>query len=395
MTARSILFKTSLLVAGVATLAGCSSVKNLFGSSSVRADKKALKPAELVKFTPSANFSKVWSANVGKGGERAGLTQIPAVADGHVYAAAVSGGVQAFDLASGKQIWKYDSKLRLSGGPGAGQGLVVVGGMDGEVVALDAATGAEKWTAKVINEVITAPAIGNGVVVVRSNDGRLTAFDMANGERRWSWSAEPVALSVRGNSAPLMGPGVVFSGTDAGKLVALSAADGGQGWEATVAEPDGRNELQRMVDVDGTPVLDGSVLYSTSFKGRTVAVDGPSGQVMWAQEHGGVGGVGMGATALVVSDAKDVVWALDKTTGAPMWSYPELARRNVSAPAVLGDYAVVGDYKGYLHWFRMSDGQLVNRIRFGSDPIRSQPVVADGMVIVQNAGGEIAAFRAN
>ncbi len=395
MTARSTLFKTTLLIAGVASLAGCASVKNMFGSSSARADKKASKPAELVKFKPSANFSKVWSINVGKGGERAGLSQAPAVADGHVYAAAVSGGVQAYDLATGKQIWKYDSKARLSGGPGAGQGLVVVGGLDGEVIALDAATGAEKWTAKVINEVITAPAIGNGVVVVRSNDGRLTAFDMNTGERRWNWSAEPVALSVRGNSAPLMGPGAVFTGTDSGKLVALGAADGGQGWEATVADPDGRNELQRMVDVDGTPVLEGSVLYASSYKGRTVAVDGPSGQIMWAQEHGGAGGVGVGATALVVSDAKDVVWALDKSTGAPMWSYPELARRSISAPAVLGDYAVVGDYDGYLHWFRMSDGQLVNRLRFGGGPIRSQPVVANDMVIVQNSGGEIAAFRAN
>ncbi len=395
MTVRSTLFKTSLLVAGMATLVGCSSFKNLFGSSSARADKKAAKPAELVKFTATANFSKVWSVSAGKGDDSAGLVQSPAVADGHVYAAAVSGGVRAYDLATGKQLWAYDSKARISGGPGAGQGLVVVGGLDGEVIALDAATGAEKWTAKVINEVITAPAIGNGVVVVRSNDGRLTAFDMNTGEKHWTWSAEPVALSVRGNSAPLMGPGAVFTGTDSGKLVAIGAADGGQGWEATVADPDGRNELQRMVDVDGQPVLEGSVLYATSYKGRTVAVDGPSGQIMWAQEHGGAGGVGLGATALVVSDANDVVWALDKATGAPMWSYPELTRRSVSAPAVLGDYAVVGDYDGYLHWFRMSDGHLVNRIRFGGGPIRSQPVVADGMVIVQNSGGEIAAFRAN
>lgn len=395
MTARSTLFKTSLLIAGVAAMAGCSTVQNMFGSSFSRAEKKATKPAELVKFQPSANFTKVWSVNAGKGADRAGLLQAPAVADGHVYAAAVTNGVQAYDLATGKQIWKYDSKAQLSGGPGAGQGLVVVGGLNGEVIALDAATGAEKWTAKVINEVITAPAIGNGVVVVRSNDGRLTAFDMNTGERRWGWTAEPVALSVRGNSAPLMGPGVLFTGTDGGKLVALAAADGGQGWEATVADPDGRNELQRMVDVDGTPVLDGTVVYASSFKGRTVAVDGPSGQIVWAQDHGGAGGVALGANQIAVSDAKDVLWALDKSTGAPMWSNTELSRRSITAPAVLGDYAVVGDFDGYLHWFRMSDGQLVNRFRFGGGAIRSQPVVANDLVIVQNSGGEIAAFRAN
>ena len=387
-------FRLSLVLACSAALAGCGTVKNLFHG---KGEKEAA-PATLMQFTPGASVSQLWSADVGKGETRVGAHQRPAIADGKVFAAAVDGGVHALDLQTGHVIWTYAGKdkkhaVRFSGGPGVGDGLVVAGGLDGEVVALDQATGAERWTGKVNNEVISAPAIGNGLVVVHSNDGKVTAFDEATGEKRWSWSDTPVSLTVRGSSAPLMGPGYVFIGTDSGKLVALSAADGNQAWEATVADPDGRNELERMNDVDGTPVLDGSTLYASSYKGHTIAVDGPSGQVLWMQEHGGVGGTGLGASNVVITDAKDAVWGIDRSTGAPMWQQNGFARRNVSAPAVQGNYAVVGDYQGYLQWLQLQDGKLVARMRMGSKPIVSQPVVADGVLVAQDASGRIAAFR--
>ncbi|RYG06709.1 MAG: outer membrane protein assembly factor BamB, partial [Burkholderiales bacterium] len=128
-------------------LSGCSTVKGWFGKG--KDDGKPTEPAELVDFTATANVSKLWSANVGKGEDRLGARQGPSAADGRVYAAAVEGGVRALDLQTGKSVWTYKSEERLSGGPGAGDGLVVVGSLDGKVIALDAATGVEKWQAKV------------------------------------------------------------------------------------------------------------------------------------------------------------------------------------------------------------------------------------------------------
>ena len=166
------------IVALATILSGCSTVKGWFGKD--KDDGKPTEPAALVDFTPSATVSRIWSANAGKGEQRLGIRQGPAVADGRVYAAAVEGGVRAFDLQSGNSVWEYKSDARISGGPGAGDGLVVVGTLDGEVIALDAASGAEKWQAKVSNEVIAAPVIGQGMVFVRSNDGRVSAFDAAS-----------------------------------------------------------------------------------------------------------------------------------------------------------------------------------------------------------------------
>lgn len=385
----ALLKRAAILGLVVFALGGCTTIKGWFGG---KKDQQA-EPAELTDFTASANVTKLWSVQAGKGEQRLGVRQRPAVAEGRVYAAAVEGGVRAFDLQTGKSVWHYDSELPLSGGPGAGDGLVVIGTLEGDVIALDAATGAEKWKAKVSNEVITAPAIGSGQVFVRANDGRLSAFDAATGERRWFWSKELPVLTVRGNGTPAIGPGYLFIGNDDGSVTAVSMSDGSELWTQAIGQPEGRTELDRMADVDGSPVLDGTTLYATSYKKQTLAIDAPSGRPTWSKDNGGVGGLGLGSDRLVVSDPGGTVWALDRATGAAMWQQAALVRRNLSAPAVQGDYAVVGDFDGYLHWLKLSDGTLAARTRIGGEAILAQPVVADGILIAQNTDGELTAFQ--
>ena len=87
-------------------------------------------------------------------------------------------------------------------------------------------------------------------------------------------------LTVRGTGPVTVGPGIVFVGNDCGNLTALSATDGGVLWSTPVAEPDGRSELERMADVDGAVVIDNTMLYATSYKNHTIAIDGPSGQIV-------------------------------------------------------------------------------------------------------------------
>ena len=304
----------------VSLLSGCSTIKNVFDG---RGKDHSKDPAKLVQISPSVSVSKLWSASVGKGEEKLGIAQRPAIADGHVYAAAVEGGVSAFDLRSGQSLWRYASELPLTGGPGAGDGLVVVGSMEGDVIALDAATGAEKWKAKVANEVLVAPAVGGGLVFVHSNDGR--------------------------------------------------------------------SELDRMADVDGPAVLDNTTLYATSYKNHTVAIDGPSGQLMWDRENGGPRGLGLSYSAVVVTDPTGKVWGLDRNSGGSLWQQDGLAYRNTTAPAVQGDYAVVGDLEGVIHWLRLNDGAFAARSSVGG-AVTGQPAVADGILVVQTIEGQLAAF---
>ncbi|WP_314101982.1 outer membrane protein assembly factor BamB [uncultured Stenotrophomonas sp.] len=388
----------TLVLMGVA-LSGCSTVKGWFAGKDAEA-KKALEPAELVKFEPTVKVDRVWSTNLGKGEKRIGVRQGPVVADGRVYAAAITGGVHALDLQTGKTVWTYEPakvkkqpKLRLSGGPGVGDGLVVIGTLDGQVIALDANDGTEKWRAKVPGEVISAPAVGQGIVFVRSNDGRVTAFDAGNGTQKWFNPRELPALTVRGNAPVVAGPGVLFIGNDDGSVSALGMQDGRTVWDQMVANGEGRTELERMSDVDGAPVLEGNTLFVSSFKNQTMAIEGPTGRPLWARDHGGAGGVALTSGNVFVTDNKGGVFGLDKASGTAMWSQTGLARRSLTGPVVQGDYVVVGDYKGYLHWLRTDNGEFAGRAKSGGDALLAQPVVADGILLVQNVDGKLTAFR--
>ena len=274
-----------------------------------------------------------------------------------------------------------------------GDGLVVVGALDGQVIALDASNGSEKWRAKVPGEVISAPAVGQGMVFVRSNDGRVTAFDASTGERRWFNPRELPSLTVRGNAPVVAGPGVLFIGNDDGSISTLAMQDGRTVWDQQVGTPEGRTELERMADVDGAPVLEGNTLYVSSFKNETMAIEGPTGRPLWVRDHGGAGGVAVSSGLAVVADEKGSVFGLDKNSGAAMWSQPALARRSLTGAAIHGDYAVVGDYKGYLHWLRLDNGELAARARAGGDRLIAPPLVADGILLVQNVDGDLTAFR--
>jgi len=386
-------FVFSLFVAVVST--GCSS------NSAKAQAKRALKPAELVTFTPSVSVKRLWSANVGKGEGRIGIGQRPAVADGRVYAAAVSGGVLALDLSTGRKVWRYQPTrergkphLRLSGGPGAGEGLVVIGSLEGQVIALNAANGQEKWKTRVSGEVIAAPAIAQGFVFVRSNDGRVTALDARNGQQRWVYNRELPSLTVRGNAPVVTGPGVLFIGNDDGTLSAVALDNGQPLWEQVVASPEGRTELERMADVDAAPIVDGNTVYATSFKQQTIAIEGPTGRPLWAHDHGSAGGLAVSSGHVVMADVQGTVYGLDKITGRSVWSQQALARRSLSGVAIHGDYAVVGDYKGYVHWLRLRDGAFAARARSrGGEALLAQPVVSGNIMLVQNVTGQISAFQ--
>ncbi len=382
-----------LTVLAAFALAGCSTIKGWFGGKSKKENVNP--PAELVDFTPTVEVRELWSTSLGDGEGRLGLRQKPAIADGRVYAADDEGRVYALDAGSGKQVWETETELQLSGGPGAGEGVVVVGGLDGDVIAFDAGSGAEKWKSKVTSEVISTPQIASGLVVVRANDGRAFGLDLADGKRKWVFDQPLPTLTVRGNASPIVVDGsTVYLGYDNGSVVALSLADGLRMWEQSVAQPEGRTELERMNDVDGDLAVADGVVYATSFKGQTLAMGAADGRPLWNRDLGSYAGLGLAGDRLVTSDTDGSVYALDRNGGEAVWKNDKLGWRWLTTPAVQGDYAVVGDLEGYLHWLKLDSGELAARTRVQRSPIRATPQVgADGTLYAVTTEGKLAAYR--
>lgn len=370
------------------TLGGCNWIKGLGKKDNVEP------PTPLVEFASTANVQKLWSGSVGSGSGKSGARMNPAVVGDRLYVASVDGDVQALDASSGRRVWSTKTKdMAWSGGPAANADMVVVGALNGQVRAFSALDGSELWQVQLSSEIISAPAIGSDVVAVRAQDGRLYGLDPANGSRRWVYEQTVPLLSLRGNSSPLIGNGLVFDGYDTGRLVAVRDSDGAQAWTQTLAAGEGRTEVERLADSDGQLVLDGGEIFATSYHGQIAAFYADSGRPAWGRDLSSFAGLAVGGAAVVVSDADGNVWAFDRQSGANLWKQEGLLHRWLSPPAIVGNYAVIGDLEGYVHWLSLADGSFAGRQRIGKKAIESAPVVSGDVVFVETADGKIAAFR--
>ncbi|WP_374473437.1 outer membrane protein assembly factor BamB [Arenimonas sp.] len=404
------MLRRSLIIAAILAFAtGCTTIKGIFGDKA----SKALEPAELVEIESPIAVKPSWTRKLGDGNAALGLRQRPAIEGDRLYVSNDEGRVLALDANTGDTLWdsevvktgKQGSRVffwrrkaidgGLTGGPGAGNGMVVAGGRNGEIVALDAETGAERWRARATSEVIATPLVTPDRIVVRSNDGRVFGLDPADGTRKWVFDRGVPALSVRGNGAPVSDGQLVYLGYDDGTVVALRLQDGLVGWTQLVAEADGRNELDRMADVDGELALGYQEIYATSFRSQTMAISTANGRPLWNRDVGGYAGLALLADRLIVTDPAGTVWALDRNNGSALWKQEALARRWLTTPALQGDYIVVGDIEGYLHWIRASDGVIAGRDRVAKEAIRGTPqVTPTGTLLALTIDGKLAAYPA-
>jgi len=399
--------RMSLWVLVVVMATGCSTFSGLFGKNEKKAAKE---PAALVQITAPIRIQKLWTVSLGGGEGMLGLRQKPALDGGNIYVVDDGGRVHAVDSRTGRSLWRtsvVSSESRrswkfwkkqaratgLTGGPAAANGLVVVGGRNGEVVALEAGSGQIRWTKKVSSAVIASPLITPDRIIVRSNDGRVFGLDPVDGSRKWVFDRGLPTLSVRGNSSPVLGQGITYIGYDDGSVIALRIEDGLRVWEQIVAEPDGRTELDRMADIDGEMQVGADEVVATSYHGTTMSMRNSNGAPLWARDVGSHSGVALLADKVVLADKAGNVWALDRNSGADIWKQDALQRRWLTTPAIQGDFAVVGDVEGYLHWLRLDNGQLAGRIRVEKGLIRATPQVSEeGVLFALSTDGKLVAY---
>jgi outer membrane protein assembly factor BamB len=199
-------------------------------------------------------------------------------------------------------------------------------------------------------------------------------------------------LTLRGNGAPVISGGVVFAGYDNGKIVALSLNDGALRWEQTLAQAEGRTELDRMVDVDGEIALSGGELFANSYRGQIGALTPENGRVVWSRDFSSYAGVAVAGDRLVVVDTDGSVHGLELRSGASLWKQDGLAFRWPGTPVIVGNHALVGDFEGFLHWLSLEDGSFAARQRQGDEGIRATPLVVGNVVYTTSAEGVIAAW---
>jgi len=382
------LTRTLVALAVLVGLSGCETIGEWFDDE----DYDPTAPVELADINETVVLDKRWSRSVGNG-QGEGLYRLnPLLADGVIYAVSEEGELAAFDADSGKLRWESELEIPISGGVGKYRDSLLLGGADGLVMRLSAEDGSEIWRRPVTGEVLAAPQSNGEVVVAQAYDGKLMAFDYETGEKLWTFSNDVPVLTLRGTSTPIIYNDFVIAGFADGKVIAVSLDSGSVVWEARVAIAQGRSEIERIVDIDGTMAVQGAELYVASYQGRIVALEMRAGRKLWQRNVSSVSGVSVGFGNVYVADEDGTVSAFLRNGQSIRWQNIELGYRELSRPTPIGSYVAVVDFEGYLHLLSQVDGVIVGRDRPDSDGARADMIAKGNILYVYGNSGELIAY---
>lgn len=347
--------------------------------------------AELPPVESSDRIEKLWSHDVGDG-TGSGYDMVAAYADGVVYAADPGGMLIAINGEDGDERWSVRVDEKITAGVGLGDGMVYVADREGRIRAFDAESGEARWSVNAGGEVLAPPVVSAATVIVRTVAGRVVGLRSSDGERRWAYQRTVPALSLRGTAPPAVYEGVALSSFASGKLVANEIESGTILWEYDVIAPQGRNEIDRMIDLDATPVLVGSVLYLAAFQGEVIALALGTQKVLWRKKVSSFRDIAADEDSIYVTADEGQVIALDRLTGEQKWSQMALRGYSDSGPTVIGDDVLVADADGTVHVLGRLTGELIGRLKTGSTLVG--PVFSDGdRIYALLQDGRLFAFR--
>jgi len=384
-------------------LPGLISVTLLSGCSLFSGEEDVVKMAPLPKVENQFTPKTVWSTGVGDGIGDFYSNLHPTWQDGTVYAADRFGIVKALDAADGKEKWKVDLSEKtgffsknlsamLSGGITVSGDRLYIGSERGQVYALNTSDGSIVWQAKAAGEALSRPVVSDGLVLIHTSNGMLQGLDQATGAVKWTVNLDMPALSLRGESAPSVAFGGAIVGGDNGRVSAVIMNQGQLIWQQRISQPSGATEIDRLSDVDTTPIIVNGVVYALAYNGNLSALDLRSGQILWKREIGGVKDLIVDAGRIYLVDKDDRVIALNADGGVAIWRQSELLHRNLTSPVLYNGYIVVGDGEGYLHWLNTTDGRFVAQQKLDSSGFQTEPVVASDKLLIQSKDGEVYAI---
>ncbi|HSH54937.1 MAG TPA: outer membrane protein assembly factor BamB [Methylotenera sp.] len=386
-TVLSLLTLSSLLL-----VTACSTITDIQTDVSERIFGRdaAESPEPLAELKETAVSKIVWQAKLD---EAKDFEFTPVVEAGFAYAASADGEVVKLDATSGNQLWRVNTGEALSGGVGVGGSLVLVGTQKGAIYAYDL-TGKLQWKSKLSSEVLSAPKYYDGTVIVRTGDSRIFGINANDGSRKWVYARTSPSLTLRSAAGLVVDGGAVYAGFAGGKLISVRADNGKVLWEASVAQPKGVTEIERIADITSLPVVDGPLIYAVAYQGRVAAIDRVSGRVVWNRDISSLAGLSAEDGRIFVSHALGSVYALDYTSGKTFWRQAALKNRQLSTPIPMGSLIAVGDVEGYVHFLNREDGALASRIKTGDSPIMPQmALVNSNTVLAQARNGGVYAIQ--
>ena len=367
-------------------LSSCSSLSSLkfWGD-----DEEEEGPEELYSIQDNRTLEREWS--VSNNNELTYGRLIPVIYEGKVFYINSAGYLSSVDFDSGEILWSKNTQDVVSSGLDVNFKTISYGTLDGSIVALDFQDGSELWRSAISSESLSPPANSGSHVIIQTVDGRIAGYDLKSGKQEWFHQTVLPTLTLRGTSRPIIDQGFIFTGFASGKIAMIYPDSGAIRLELPITLNEGKSELERIIDIDGRPIIVNDLLIAASYQGNITAINLRDGRPAWQEELSSFKDLTSNGNRVVAVDEKSILKAFGTATGAIIWDQKDLKLRKLTSPASISNLIAVGDYDGYVHLLNAQSGNFEGREKVSRNPITE--IISNGnSLLVVDAAGKVQKF---
>ena len=198
-------------------------------------------------------------------------------------------------------------------------GTLIVASGFGYVTRVSAEDGTELWKRELGVPMTGAPTVKDGTIFVASNNNEVFALDLETGETDWSDQAIAESARVLGSPSPAAIEDFVIAPYSSGEIIAYLANNGRRLWTDAISQAGRFTPISEINDIGSRPVLAGGLVFASSQSGITVAIDGRSGNRVWARPIGSTQAPALSGKFLFVIGTNATLAALDAGSGDAYW----------------------------------------------------------------------------
>ncbi len=306
---------------------------------------------------------------------------------GMLYIASTNGYLYALNQSTGAIIWKANVGNYLTDSTPALEGQVLfVSTRSNMLEALNAHTGQLYWTFDT-GEKIQAPPMVAGTHVLLASRTTVWALDASSGHLLWKFQRGVAGWPS--TASPTVASNIVYIGLGSTtQFWALNEQDGHVVWSFNTGDR-----------ITSTAVVGSDIIYVATWHGTIFALNRETGAKLWsyslnADPHqsvvDGIGGsLALANDRLYVGDYRGSVLCLDALKGKLIWRFATAAQV-LATPVIASNLVYVGSSDGYFYALDTSTGRPAWRYHTGE--IRSSATFAFNHLYVGSIDGAMYAF---
>ncbi|HZN59465.1 MAG TPA: PQQ-binding-like beta-propeller repeat protein [Planctomycetota bacterium] len=331
----------------------------------------------------------VWTLDVG-----CEVLSTAAIASGKVYVGASEGGLRCLDLnapeKAGKEVWKAPVDARIESSPTVREGRVYFGDTSGVFHVHDAASGKEIWKFDTKDdegggaEIISSASFWQDRVLFGCYDEFLYCLAAADGKLVWKLKTQaPI------HATPAVAEGKTFV---AGCDEHLRTVDITAGKEMGELEMDGYSA--------GAPLVYGEQLFLGTSGCQVHGVDWKAPKIRWTYEHPdrkfpyasspALGVLANGDAVVLIGGRDKMVHALRAADGKSVWTFATRAKVDAS-PVVVGSRVFAAGNDGNVYLLDLETGKEIWKYEAGAG-FAASPAVGEGRLVITTDEGLVHCF---